>query len=53
MSASHEPKRLPRKPYVAPAVERVVLDPIKEMLTSCATAPDSKLSGCGTVENFS
>lgn len=34
-----------RKPYVPPAVERVVLDPIKEMLESCPTALDGKAPG--------
>jgi len=53
MSGSHEQKQPARKPYVAPAVERVVLDPIKEMLESCAISGDSKLSGCGTPVNFS
>jgi hypothetical protein len=42
-----------RKPYAAPVVERVILDPIKEMLASCAISGDSKLSGCFEVVNFS
>ena len=46
-------KQRPRKQYVPPAVERVVLDPIKEMLQSCVISGDSKLSGCGTQVTFS
>ena len=53
MSGSHEQKPPARKPYVAPVVERVVLDPIKEMLDSCAIDGDSKLSGCAAPVNFS
>lgn len=34
-----------RKPYVPPAVERVVLDPIKEMLESCPTDLGGKAPG--------
>ena len=34
-----------RKPYAPPAVERVVLDPIKEMLESCPTALGGKAPG--------
>ena len=37
-----------RKPYVPPAVERVVLDPIKEMLESCPSASGGKAPGTCT-----
>lgn len=42
-----------RKPYVAPAVERVVLDPIKEMLQSCPSNLGGKATGVGCTSNFS
>jgi len=35
----------PRKRYVSPTVERVVLDPIKEMLESCPTDLGGKAPG--------
>jgi hypothetical protein len=41
-----------RKIYVPPAVERVVLDPIKEMLESCPTDVGGKAPGTCT-NNFS
>lgn len=31
-----------RRPYESPVLERVVLDPIKEMLTACTTDPAAK-----------
>ncbi|HEX2780971.1 MAG TPA: hypothetical protein VHM30_15835 [Gemmatimonadaceae bacterium] len=31
-----------RKPYQQPTLERVILDPIKEMLTACTTDPNAK-----------
>jgi hypothetical protein len=34
-----------RKSYVPPAVERVVLDPIKEMLESCPSSLEGKAPG--------
>ncbi len=37
MNENQFPPVRARKPYVPPAVERVVLDPIKEMLESCPT----------------
>ena len=44
-----------RRNYEAPIVERVVLDPIKEMLASCPIVSDGKVSlgACGTETNFS
>ena len=41
-----------RKPYVPPAVERVVLDPIKEMLDACPDTIGGK-SGATCSTNFS
>ncbi len=41
-----------RKPYVPPAIERVVLDPIKEMLVACPENLGGKLGGTCT-QNFS
>ena len=41
-----------RKTYVPPAVERVVLDPIKEMLESCPTDLGGKAPNVCT-NNFS
>jgi len=44
----------PRKPYTPPTVERVVLDPIKEMLVSCPTNLGGKAPGtCAPNANFS
>jgi hypothetical protein len=43
-----------RKTYEAPAVERVILDPIKEMLAACPQVGDGKVGlACGTDVNFS
>jgi hypothetical protein len=43
-----------RRKYEAPTVERVILDPIKEMLTACPVVSDGKIGlGCGTDVNFS
>jgi hypothetical protein len=44
-----------RKEYEAPAVERVILDPIKEMLAACPQVGDGKIgtTACGTDVNFS
>jgi hypothetical protein len=44
-----------RRKYEVPVVERVVLDPIKEMLASCPVVSDGKVSlgACGTEVNFS
>jgi hypothetical protein len=43
-----------RQKYEAPAVERVILDPIKEMLAACPQVGDGKSGlGCGTETNFS
>ena len=39
-----QPARV-RKPYGPPAVERVVLDPIKEMLESCPSDLGGKAPG--------
>jgi hypothetical protein len=40
--------------YEAPLVERVILDPIKEMLAACPQVGDGKSGlGCGTETNFS
>lgn len=41
-----------RKPYVRPVVERVVLDPIKEMLLACPEAQGGK-TGATCTNNFS
>ena len=38
----HQPSSDRRRPYEAPSLERVILDPIKEMLTSCTTDPVAK-----------
>lgn len=35
-----QPSSTQRRPYEPPSLERVVLDPIKEMLTACAGAGD-------------
>lgn len=37
-----QPSSKERRPYEAPSLERVVLDPIKEMLTACTTDPTAK-----------
>lgn len=37
-----QPSSNPRRPYDAPSLERVILDPIKEMLTACTTDPVAK-----------
>jgi len=39
MDHSHA-ARQPRKPYERPAVARVVIDPVKEMLTDCTSSPN-------------
>jgi len=38
----HQPSSERRRPYEAPSLERVILDPIKEMLTTCTTDPAAK-----------
>jgi hypothetical protein len=41
-----------RKPYESPSVARVVIDPIKEMLTVCEAEPGKLPAGpnlCGAV----
>lgn len=54
MSKNADEQSSPRRPYTPPAVERVVLDPIREMLQSCAIDGNSKLSGkCAAPVNFS
>lgn len=37
-----------RKPYEAPSLQRVVVDPVKEMLTVCTASPGktSPAQGC-------
>jgi hypothetical protein len=43
-----------RRKYEAPVVERVILDPIKEMLAACPQVGDGKIGlACGTDVNFS
>jgi hypothetical protein len=43
-----------RRKYEAPVVERVILDPIKEMLASCPVVTDGKVGlACGTDVSFS
>jgi hypothetical protein len=54
MSTNHDERAPTRREYTPPAVERVVLDPIREMLQSCAIDGNSKLSGkCASPVNFS
>jgi hypothetical protein len=52
MTDSQSPESDKRKPYSRPAVERVVLDPIKEMLDACPTNIGGKVGGSCT-QNFS
>ena len=43
-----------RRKYETPVVERVILDPIKEMLAACPVVQDGKVGlACGTDVNFS
>lgn len=43
-----------RKEYVSPSVERVILDPVKEMLQGCPVVEGGKSStACATDVNFS
>ena len=43
-----------RAPYVAPAVERVILDPVKEMLAACPIVSNAKIGlACLVDVNFS
>ena len=43
-----------RQKYEAPVVERVILDPIKEMLAACPQVIDGKVGlACGTDVDFS
>jgi len=35
MTENQSPDRSKRKPYAPPVIERVLLDPIKEMLVAC------------------
>ena len=43
-----------RRKYEAPIVERVILDPIKEMLAACPQVGDGKIGlACGTDVSFS
>ena len=42
MKADQSPSPIIKKSYAPPAVERVILDPIKEMLESCPSNLDGK-----------
>jgi hypothetical protein len=43
-----------RRKYVAPSVERVILDPVKEMLQGCPIVEGGKSgTACGIPTNFS
>jgi hypothetical protein len=43
-----------RRKYEAPVLERVILDPIKEMLAACPQVGDGKSgTACGTNVDFS
>ena len=42
----------PRRSYTAPVVERVILDPIKEMLDACDTAKGGKGAECEAAGGF-
>jgi hypothetical protein len=43
-----------RRKYEAPAVERVILDPIKEMLAACPQVQGGKIGTACTIDvNFS
>lgn len=49
---SQKPKH--RAPYIPPAVERVVLDPVKEMLAACPVVTGGKIgTACNVDVNFS
>lgn len=52
MRENQSPETSVRKSYVPPAVERVVLDPIKEMLVACPENLGGK-SGPTCSQNFS
>jgi hypothetical protein len=41
-----------RRPYAPPVVERVILDPIKEMLDACDTAAGGKGAECERAGGF-
>lgn len=42
-------KKDARKPYDPPAVARVIVDPVKEMLTVCEAEPGKVQGVCGPV----
>lgn len=43
-----------RHKYVPPSIERVILDPVKEMLQGCPIVEGGKSgTACGTPTNFS
>ena len=48
----HDNERSAQKPYESPTVVRVIIDPVKEMLTVCEAEPGKFPSGpqqCGAV----
>jgi len=53
MTENQLSERGKRKPYAPPVVERVVLDPIKEMLVACPEALGGKLAFPACSNNFS